>query len=124
MKGYRNLLHQKICTLFLNTVFISPTFIRGEVVKHLELPNDCVQLGQPNETDEAITMPLAITLDENKEEFMLVFSKRVEKPKEIETPKLVKQKHKWWQVGEHDTKVIVEKRMTKERPYFLLTSIK
>ena len=113
MNGYRNLLHQKICTLFLNTVFMSPTFIRGELAKHLELPSDCVQLGKPTETDEAITIPLAITFDENKEEFMLVFSKRVEKPKEIEVPKIVAQKRKWWQVGEHDTKVIVEKHETK-----------
>ena len=124
MNGYRNLLHQKICTLFLNTVFISPTFIRGELVKHLELPNECVQLGKATETDEAVTIPLAIVFDDNKEEFMLVFSKRVEKPKEVEVPKIVTQKRKWWQVGEHDTKVVVEKHTTKERPYFLLTSIK
>lgn len=121
---YRNHLHEKLCKLFLYTVFATPLGIRKEIVKHLEIPEDNLQLGNPVETEEATQIPASIVFEDNKEEFVLIFSKRIDPPKEVDVPKIVKEKRKWWQVGEGDSKLIVEKQKTKERPYWVLTSIK
>jgi hypothetical protein len=121
--SYKNHIHHQLCTLFLNTVFSNPLFIKKEISKHLELSEENVQLGKPEEKDEIVQVPLSIEFEDVKEEFLLVFKKRVEPSREIEVPKVVNEKRKWWQ-SEGSSKVIVEKHKTKERPYLLLTEIK
>lgn len=117
-------LHKRLCMLFLHTVFSTPNFLRGEIVKHLEVPFNCVELGKAVEKENEISIPLSITFEDNKQEFLLVFVKRIYAAKEIEVPKVVKNDKKWWQFNEPDTKVIVEKKtINKNQIHWLLNAI-
>ena len=123
-KTYRNHLHKKLCKLFLFTKFIQPNFIRGEIVKHLELSDENVEVGKVQTEENSLSMPIKVTFEDNKQEFLFTFSKRVEEPKEIDVPKIVNRERKWYEFGDPKKEVIVEKKMTKQQDYWLLTSIK
>lgn len=121
---FRKHLQGRISTLFLNTMFITPNFIKNELVKHLELPKENITLSKPTIDGDTQTMALSITFEDSKEEFGLVFSKRIEPSTEATVPKMVKKKRKWYQLGDEETELVFEKKMTKEQPYWLLTEIK
>jgi len=122
--GYRKFLATKLSDFFLYTVFTKPELIRGKVAKHLELPDTSVSLGKSIVSENEITIPLILTPTDCKQEFALTFKRRIDEPKEIEIPKVVKKEKKWWQFGEPESEVIVEKKTVKQTTYWILNSIK
>ena len=117
---------EKLRKLFLYCTFINPDFIKGQISKHLEIPIEKVKL----------TCESSPTDDEGKEtyrqyrlciygtEFVLLFDRKVDEPKEIDVPKIVKAPKKWWKKSA-DTTIIVEKKQTSKTPieYWVLNMI-
>ena len=115
-----------ISTLFLNTIFYDPEFIKGEISKHFGVPVEDVKLtyerNTVDENGEELYKVYTLIIFEN--EFILRFDKRVEQPKTIKIPKVVNQPKKWWQ-SEPDKTVVVEEKATSDTPriYWVLSSI-
>ena len=108
----------RLSMLFLNTMFGNVDFIKGEVAKHFEIPESSVALKHEKTTEDTDVCTLFIYDDK----FTLSFVKRVEEPKEINVPKVVKMPKKWYQ-REGETTVAVEKKQTKPYVYWVLKNI-
>ena len=106
--------------LFLHTMFGNIDFLKGEVAKYFEIPESSISLIQEKDsTEENKTCILSIY----DEKFYLNFVKRIDEPKEIDVPKVIKKPKKWYQT-EAETAVVVEKKKTKPYTYWVLNEIK
>ncbi len=120
-------LHSKLSKLFLHTIFVNPSFLRGEISNHLEIPIEDISLGEEtiveDENKEVVSSVFSLAVFDSK--FKLRFDKKVEQPKEIEVPKIVKKPRKWYQIGEPESMVIVEKKLSSKNPltHWVLNSI-
>ena len=114
------LIDGKLKKLFLHCSFIKPEFIRGEVSKYLEIPIDKVELKCEKEEENSRLYNLSLY----DVSFTLGFNKKVEQPKEIDVPKIVKKPKKWWQLSDK-TEIIIEKKLPKTKPleYWVLSHI-
>ena len=115
---------ERLCTLFLHCIFINPEFIKGEISKHLEIPKEDVSLSVENvETDENGNEVCKVyKLGIFGVELKLRYIKRVEEPREIEVPKIVKLPRKWYEY-EPETMVVTEKKKIKQTFHWVLDSI-
>ena len=120
-------LRNKIRSLFLWTALHKPEYIVGEISKHLEIPIDSIKLREEkNVTDDNGEVKYSnFTLLVYDVEFVLRFTRKVEQPKEIEVPKVVNKPKKWYQFGEPETEVVIEKQPSREKPrmYWVLSSV-
>lgn len=111
-------LHTKLSKLFLHTIFVNPNFLKGGISNHLEIPIEDISLVEEkiveDENKEVVSSIYSLSIFESK--FKLRFDKRVEQPKEIEVPKIVKKPKKWYQIGEPESMVIVEKKPSSKKP--------
>ena len=114
-------LKKKLCTLFLHTTFTEPKFLVGNIAKQFDIDVSDVSLTKTETHDGYDVYSLKLL----NAEFAIIFNHKVEELKDRQVPKLVKTEKKWWQVGEPDTKVIIEtvKPKAKERNYWVLSSI-
>lgn len=121
---YREYIRQRLCTLFLYTVFVNPLFMRREIAKHLELPIDSINLTLNEQTEEHSVYLLRIEFADNLQEFSLTFNRKDEQPKEIEVPSITKRKRKWWQFS-GDEELTVEKKIvsTESTTYWILHNV-
>lgn len=123
----RENLREKLCNLFLHTFISQPNLIRGQILKHLDMPEENVLLREErNVTDDEGNILYALfTLSIFEYEFILRFDRRVELPKEIEVPKVIKAEKKWWEFTKPDHEVVIEKKPSSERPlvHWLLSRI-
>ena len=110
-----------LSNLFLFTAFNNPEFIKGAVSKHLNTSIEDIRVSLTEATEERRKYTLAVY----DNEFVLSFDKRVEKPKEIKVPKIVKKPKKWYQISEPGSMVVVETKLSSEKPfdYWVLTAI-
>jgi len=113
-----NGIREKLSMFFLNTMFGNVDFIKGEVAKHFDIPETCVALKHEKTTEETDVCLLSIYDDK----FALTFVKRVEEPKEIKVPKVIKKPKKWYQT-ESESTVVVETKETKPYVYWVLKKI-
>ena len=113
-----NGIREKLSMFFLNTMFGNVDFIKGEVAKHFDIPETCVALNHEKTTEETDVCLLSIYDDK----FALTFVKRVEEPKEIKVPKVIKKPKKWYQT-ESESTVVVETKETKPYVYWVLKKI-
>lgn len=123
----RESIKKKLLTLFLYTSFFDIQFLKGEVAKHFEIPESSISLNHKEtvkKEDGTIDYVLFI-LKVYEFDFVVRFHARLQQPKEIEVPKVVKVEKKWWQINVPDTKVVIEKQMSSEKPteYWVLTDI-
>jgi hypothetical protein len=120
--GFRGNLHR----LFLYCVFTSPEHICADIVNHLAINEENIKLiYERNKVDEeGVEVCKYYTLLLFDCEYVLRFDRRVDKPKEIEVPKVVNLPKKWWQKEPNKT-IIKEKVMSSEKPTvrWLLSSI-
>ena len=111
-------LHSKLSKLFLHTIFVNPNFLKGGISNHLEIPIEDISLVEEtiieDENKEVVSSVYSLSIFESK--FKLRFDKRIEQPKEIEIPKIVKKPKKWYQIGEPESMVIVEKKLSSKKP--------
>jgi hypothetical protein len=120
-------IHNKIRNLFLWSAVNKPDYIVGKISEYLEIPIDSIKLREErsvkgDDGEIAYSMYTLLVCDS---EFILRFTRKVEEPKEIEVPKVVNKPKKWYQFGEPETEVIIEKQPSKEKPrvYWLLSSV-
>ena len=123
----RESIKKKLLTLFLYTSFFDIQFLKGEIAKHFEIPESSISLTHKETVkngDGNIELIL-LNLKIYEFDFVVRFLPRVQQPKEIEVPKVVKVEKKWWQINVPDTKVVIEKQMSSEKPteYWVLTDI-
>lgn len=114
-------LKKKLCTLFLHTTFTEPKFLVGNIAKQFDIDVSDVSLTQERNVEEGNYSLYSLKIFDT--EFVIRFNYKVEELKNRQIPKLVKTEKKWWQLGEPDTKVIMETVKTKERSYWVLSSI-
>lgn len=122
-ESFAESLKKKLCTLFLYTAFTEPKFLAGEIAKHLDVDVSEVSLTKVNDVEEENYSLYSLKVF--GVEFVIRFNHKVEELKDRQVPKLVKAEKKWWQMGEPDTKVVIEavKPKQKERDYWVVHSI-
>lgn len=120
-ESYAENLKKKLCTLFLHTTFTEPKFLVGNIAKQFDIDVSDVSLTQERNVEEGNYSLYSLKIFDT--EFVIRFNYKVEELKNRQIPKLVKTEKKWWQLGEPDTKVIMETVKTKERSYWVLSSI-
>ena len=123
----RENLREKLCKLFLHTFISKPQLIRWQILKHLEVPEENVVLREERNVtdDDGNVLYSLFTLLIFEYEYILRFDKRVEQPKDIDVPKVVKTDKKWWEFRKPNHEVVIEKKPSIERPltHWLLSSI-
>lgn len=123
----RENLREKLCKLFLHTFISKPQLIRGQILKHLEIPEASISMREERNVtdDDGNVLYSLFTLKLFEYEFILRFDKRVELTKEIDVPKVVNTDKRWWQFTKPDHEVVIEKKPSSERPlvHWLLSSI-
>ena len=107
--------------MFLHTTFTEPKFLVGNIAKQFDIDVSDVSLTQERNVEEGNYSLYSLKIFDT--EFEIRFNYKVEELKNRQIPKLVKTEKKWWQLGEPDTKVIMETVKTKERSYWVLSSI-
>ena len=124
-KDFVEQLKNKLEAYFLHTTFINVAFLKGEIAKHFNLVENNIMLKEEkNVTDDNGKLSYSLyTLRVFEAEFIVRFNHIVKDSVEIEVPKVVRGEKKWWQVNEPDAKVIVEKKRTEPKEYWLLASI-
>jgi len=97
--------------LFLYCVFTNPEHIRADIGKHFSIDEEKINLRcertKTNDKGEEIKKYYFLHIFDG--EYLLVFAKRVYKPKEVEIPKVVYLPKKWWQF-KPSKKVVMEKK--------------
>lgn len=123
----RETLKKKLASLFLYTTFIDILFLKKEIAKHFEIPESCLSLNHKEtiKKEDGTIDHVIFILKIYDFDFLVRFESRIQQPKEIEVPKVVKVEKKWWQIGAPDTKVIIEKKISSDKPteYWLVASI-
>jgi hypothetical protein len=124
--SYFDGLKTKLKKLFLHCVFHDPELIRGEIIKHLEIPSEsiglqCERTVGNSDSEEQYKIYTLLLFGS---EFMLHFKRRIEQPREINIPKVVLQPKKWYQARAKKI-VVIEKKRTSDRPLvnWILSSV-
>ena len=116
---------ERLQKLFLHCAFVNPDFIKWQISKHLEIPIEKVSLiceSSPKD-DEGKETYRQYRLCIYGTEFVLLFDKKTDEPREIDVPKVVKAPKKWWQITA-DTTIVVEKKQVAKTPeYWVLNMI-
>lgn len=106
-------------------VFNNPEYLKGEISKHLEIPEDEIKLTKEKEEVDGDGNPIytiySVSVEGKK--YTTRFDKKVREVEEVKVPKLVKKEKKWWQGDDDELEVIVEKKKTKKMQYWVLSSI-
>ena len=115
----------------LNRLFhwcvINPEFLKGEVSKHLDIPEDKIKLEKYDDTtnDDGEIVSCRYILNIDGEEFVFNFNKKIREIEAKKVPKVIKKKKKWWQGDTDELEVVIEdsKPMVKSMSYWVITSI-
>lgn len=126
MESYKGYLKSQLSLLFLHTTFSDVNFLKGEIAKHLIINESNIFLREErtvvNDIGNVDYKLYTLKIFDN--EFVIRFNRRVAERKEIDVPRVVKNtEKKWWQFGESDTKVVVEKKITEAKEYWLFSAI-
>ena len=117
---------KKLQTLFLYCVFNQPEYLKGEISKHLEIPEDEIKITKEKEEvdDNGNTIYSIYTISVEGKKYTTRFDKKVRNVEKVKVPKLVKKEKKWWQGKEdEELEVVVEEKETKEMQYWVLSNI-
>lgn len=116
---------KELQTLFLYCVFNQPEYLKGEISKHLEIPEDEIKITKEKEEvdDNGNPVYTIYSLSVNGKKYTTRFDKKVRNVEKVKVPKLVKKEKKWWQSDNDELEVIVEEKDTKEMQYWVLSSI-
>lgn len=117
---------KKIQELFLYCVFNNPEYLKGEIAKHLEIPEEDIQITKEKERIDENENPIyaLYTLVVEGKKYTTRFDKKVRNVEKVKVPKLVKKEKKWWQSKDDDElEVVVEEKETKEMQYWVLSRI-
>jgi hypothetical protein len=117
---------KELQTLFLHCVFNNPEYLKGEISKHLEIPEDEIKVTkEKEEVDDNGNPTYSIyTVSINGKNYTTRFDKKVRSVESVKVPKLVKKQKKWWQSDYDDElEVVVEEKKTKEMQYWVLSNI-
>ena len=116
----------KLNSCFHYCTFINPEYLKGEIAKHLEIPEENIRLTKVREeTDDNGNVRFAIySLEVDKESFTIRFDKKTREVETIQVPKVVKKPKKWYQT-EDELAVVVEEKKSAAKPmdYWLLSNI-
>lgn len=111
-------LKRRLKDCFLWVVLYNVNMLKREISKHFDIPENSVGLtlkeSIKNENGEVEFNIYTLSLFDHT--FNLRMHRNIEEPKEIEVPKVVKNEKKWYQFGEPDSKVIIEKKMSSNKP--------
>ena len=115
----------RIKTYFLYTTFVNPRFLKGELSKHLEVAEDTITLNETQQVtnDQGDVTCLIFGLTIFGCNYALQFKRRITPSREVQVPRIVKNEHKWYQVDQPDTKLVVETKKTAEMEYWVLSAI-
>lgn len=124
-QGFIAQLRDKIKTYFLFTTFVNPKFLKGELSKHLEVAEDTIVLNESDRVlnDQGDVACLIFNLTIFGCNYVLRFNRKITPSREVQVPRIVKNEHKWYQVDQPDTKLVVETKKTAEMEYWVLSAI-
>lgn len=116
---------KELQTLFLHCVFNNPEYLKGEISKHLEIPEDEIKITKEKEEVDDNGKPTysIYTVSINGKNYTTRFDKKVRSVESVKVPKLVKKQKKWWQGDDDELEVVVEEKKTKEMQYWVLSNI-
>jgi hypothetical protein len=117
---------KELQTLFLYCVFNQPEYLKGEISKHLEIPEDEIKITKEKEEVDDNGNPIysIYTISVEGKKYTTRFDKKVRNIEKVKVPKLVKKEKKWWQDKEdEELEVIVEEKETKKMQYWVLSNI-
>ncbi len=116
-KTFKEYLRTNLCNMFLNGLFTKPEFIKVEIIKHLEFPEEQINMtlesDAKDENGEVVKQHYKLSIFDY--DFIITYDKKVELPREIEVPKVVNKPKKWWQTTS-DKMVVVEKKQSCDKP--------
>lgn len=117
---------KELQTLFLYCIFNQPEYLKGEISKHLDIPEDEIKITKEKEEVDDNGNPIysiyIVSIDGRN--YTTRFDKKVRNVEKVKVPKLVKKEKKWWQNKEdEELEVIVEEKETKEMQYWVLSNI-
>jgi hypothetical protein len=118
---------KELQTLFLHCIFNQPEYLKREISKHLEIPEDEIKITKEKENvdDNGNTIYSIYTVSIGGRNYTTRFDKKVRNAEKVKVPKLVKKKKekKWWQIDNDELEVVVEENETKEMQYWVLSNI-
>ena len=116
---------KELQTLFLHCVFNNPEYLKGEISKHLEIPEDEIKIIKEREVIDDNGNPIysIYTVSIGGRNYTTRFDKKVRSVESVKVPKLVKKQKKWWQGDDDELEVVVEEKKTKEMQYWVLSNI-
>jgi hypothetical protein len=117
---------KELQTLFLYCIFNQPEYLKGEISKHLDIPEDEIKITKEKEEVDDNGNPIRsiYTVSVEGKKYTTHFDKKVRNVEKVKVPKLVKKEKKWWQNKEdEELEVIVEEKETKEMQYWVLSNI-
>ena len=120
-----NYMLKELQTLFLYCVFNQPEYLKGEISKHLEIPEDEIKITKEKEEVDDNGNPIYSihTISVEGKKYTTRFDKKVRNVESVKVPKLVKKQKKWWQSDDDELEVVVEEKQTKKMQYWVLSSI-
>ena len=117
---------KELQTLFLYCIFNQPEYLKGEISKHLDIPEDEIKITKEKEEVDDNGNPIhsIYTISVEGKKYTTHFDKKVRNIEKVKVPKLVKKEKKWWQDKEdEELEVIVEEKETKKMQYWVLSNI-
>lgn len=113
-------------TRFLHCIFNQPEYLKGEITRHLDIPEENLQMIKEKEEADDNGNPVytIYSLSVNGKKYTTRFDRKIRNVEKVKVPKLVKKEKKWWQNKENEElEVIVEEKETKEMQYWVLSNI-
>ena len=116
---------KELQTRFLHCIFNQPEYLKGEISKHLEIPEDEIKITKEKEEVDDNGNPIysIYTVSIGGRNYTTRFDKKVRSVESVKVPKLVKKEKKWWQTDNDELEVVVEEKKTKEMQYWVLSNI-
>ena len=116
---------KELQTLFLHCIFNQPEYLKGEISKHLEIPEDEIKITKDKEEVDDNGNPIysIYTVSIGGRNYTTRFDKKVRNVEKVKVPKLVKKEKKWWQSDDDELEVVVEEKETKKMQYWVLSNI-
>ena len=117
---------KELQTLFLHCIFNQPEYLKGEITRHLDIPEENLQMiKEKEEVDDNGNPAYTIySLSVNGKKYTTRFDRKIRNVEKVKVPKLVKKEKKWWQGKEdEELEVVVEEKETKEMQYWVLSNI-
>lgn len=112
-------------TRFLHCIFNKPEYLKGEITRHLDIPEDEIKITKEKEEVDDNGNPIysIYSLSVNGKKYTTRFDKKIRNVESVKVPKLVKKQKKWWQSDDDELEVVVEEKQTKEMQYWVLSNI-